>query len=440
MKSSSPDSPLALSVSQSMPSGMVWLFALASGLSVANVYYAQPLLDALARDFRIGPAAVGGVVTATQLGCALALLLIVPLGDRVDRRRLMAAQLLALVAALVAVGMVHSVSALLVSMLAVGLLGTAMTQGLIAYAASAAAVGEQGSVVGAAQGGVFMGLLLARVFAGAVSDLTGWRGVYLGAAALMMALAFPLWWRLPALPARRVASPAMSYPRFIASMSTLLRQERVLQVRGLLALLMFAAFNIFWSALVLPLSAPPYSFSHTAIGAFGLVGAVGALAAAGAGRWADRGKGRRTTAAALAVMLLAWLPLSMMDWSLWALVIGIVLLDSGGQALHVTNQSLIFRGQRETHSRLVGIYMLFYAVGSGLGAIGTTITYAHAGWHGVCLLGATVSLVALAYGWATREDIPGEPSSSQARCPDRPLTSLGVRPTVSKPAAAPLAR
>ena len=398
-------SSMALSVPRAMPSGLVWLFATASGLSVANVYYAQPLLDALARDFGIGHAAVGGVVTATQIGCALALLLLVPLGDRVDRRRLMAAQLLALVAALASVGMVHSVPALFVSMLAVGLLGTAMTQGLIAYAASAAAPGEQGRVVGAAQGGVFMGLLLARVFAGAVSDMAGWRGVYFCAAALMLALALPLWRRLPALP---VGSEVMSYPRLIASMSAMLRQERVLQVRGVLALLMFAAFNIFWSALVLPLSAPPYSLSHTAIGAFGLVGAVGALAAAGAGRWADRGHGRRTTAAALVAMLLAWLPLSMMGWSLWALVIGIVLLDLGGQALHVTNQSLIFRGQRETHSRLVGLYMLFYAAGSGLGAIGTTITYAHAGWQGVCLLGATVSLVALLFGWATRERASGQ--------------------------------
>ncbi|UGA39476.1 MFS transporter [Chromobacterium haemolyticum] len=138
-------------------------------------------------------------------------------------------------------------------MLAVGLLGTAMTQGLIAYAASAAAPHEQGRVVGAAQSGVFIGLLLARVFAGAVSDLAGWRGVYLCAAALIaLALALPLWRRLPAL---APSANAMRYPTLLASMLTLLRRERALQVRGMLALLMFAAFNIFWSALVLPLSA-----------------------------------------------------------------------------------------------------------------------------------------------------------------------------------------
>ncbi|MNB73380.1 Inner membrane transport protein YnfM [compost metagenome] len=382
-----------------MSPSLVWLFAIASGLSVANVYYAQPLLDALARDFAISHAAVGGVITATQTGCALALLFLVPLGDRVDRRRLMALQLLGLMVALVAVGMAQSAPALLAGMLAVGLLGTAMTQGLIAYAASAAAPHEQGRVVGTAQSGVFIGLLLARVFAGGISDLAGWRGVYFGAAMLMLLVAIPLWRRLPALPP---ASHGLSYPRLLGSMLTLLREEKVLQVRGTLALLMFAAFNIFWSALTLPLSAPPYSFSHTLIGTFGLVGVVGALAAARAGQWADGGHAQLTSALALTVLLLAWWPLSLMETSLWALVIGIVLLDLGGQALHVTNQSLIFRTRPEAHSRLVGLYMLFYALGSGLGAIGTTVTYAHLGWHGVCLLGAAVSLLALVFWWLTR--------------------------------------
>ena len=391
------------------PRALVLLFAIASGLSVANVYYAQPLLDALARDFGISHAAVGGVVTATQMGSALALLLLVPLGDRVDRRRLMALQMLALVAALVVVATAQSATMLLAGMLAVGLLGTAMTQGLIAYAASAAAPHEQGRVVGAAQGGVFIGLLMARVFAGGVSDLAGWRGVYFCAAVLMLAIALPLWRRLPPL---AVAPNAMSYLRLIASMLTLLRQERVLQIRGTLALLMFAALNIFWNALVLPLSAPPFTFSHTAIGAFGLVGVAGALAAARAGHWADRGLGQHTSAAALMVLVLAWWPLSLMEGSLWALVIGIVLLDLGGQALHVTNQSMIFRTQPEARSRLVGLYMLFYAVGSGLGAIGTTATYAHTGWQGVCALGAAVSLVALAFWWVSRRYMP----AGEAQC------------------------
>lgn len=389
------DKPLS-----SMPRGVILLFAIASGASVANVYYAQPLLDILAKDFNISHASIGGVVTATQIGCALALLFLVPLGDLVNRRRLMTLQLLALVSALLVVAFAHSVSGLLAGMLAVGLLGTAMTQGLIAYSASAAAPHEQGHIVGTAQSGVFIGLLLARIFSGGISDIAGWRGVYFCAAILMLILALPLWKRLPHL---KTQSVNMRYLQLLTSMFKLLHQEKVLQVRGVLALLMFAAFNIFWSALVLPLSAPPYSFSHTVIGAFGLVGAVGALAAARAGYWADHGYAQRTSAIALLILLSAWVPLSLMDYSLWALIIGIVLLDLGGQALHVTNQSMIFRTHPEAHSRFVGLYMLFYAVGSGLGAISTTVTYAYAGWLGVCTLGASVSCLALLFWWITRK-------------------------------------
>ena len=383
-----------------MSRSLILLFAIASGASVANVYYAQPLLDILARDFSISHAAIGGVVTATQVGCALALVFLVPLGDIINRRRLMAIQLVALISALVVVALAQSVIVLLAGMLAVGLLGTAMTQGLIAYAASAAAPHEQGHVVGTAQSGVFIGLLLARVFSGGISDVAGWRGVYFCAAIIMLMIALPLWRRLPHL---KVKPVTMRYPQLLASMLKLLRQEKVLQVRGVLALLMFAAFNIFWSALVLPLSKSPYSFSHTIIGSFGLVGVIGALAAARAGKWADRGYAQRTSAAALFILLIAWGPLSLMACSLWALVIGIILLDLGGQALHVTNQSMIFRTRPEAHSRLVGLYMLFYAIGSGLGAISTTATYAYAGWLGVCALGAGVSLLALLFWWMTRK-------------------------------------
>lgn len=386
-----------------LPAGLVWLFAIASGLCVANVYYAQPLLDLLAVSLGISLAAVGSVVTATQAGSALALLLLVPLGDRLERRRLMLAQLLALVVALLWVAWAQSPLLLLAGMLAIGLLGTAMTQGLIAYAASAAGDNERGRVVGAAQAGVFIGLLMARVVAGGIADLGGWRSVYVVSALVMLLLAAFLYRKLPRLPASAVT---MSYPQLIGSMARLLRQDRVLQIRGMLAMLMFSAFNIFWSALVLPLSAPPYGYSHTVIGAFGLVGVIGALGATGAGRWVDRGRGQTVTAMALLVLLLAWWPLSLMPVSLWALAAGIVLLDLGGQALHVTNQSMILREQAQTHSRLVGLYMLFYAVGSGMGAIATTATYARAGWSGVCLLGAVTCGAALLFWLATRRYMP----------------------------------
>ncbi|CAI1081193.1 MFS transporter [Serratia entomophila] len=389
-----------------LPASLVLLLAGASAFSVANVYYAQPLLDAIAADFGISLAAVGMVITVTQLGCALALLLVVPLGDRVNRRQLLAAQQLLLIAALLAVGWSNSSLLLLAGMLLVGLLGTAMTQGLIAFAATLAAPYERGRVVGAAQGGVVLGLLLARTLSGALADIGGWRTVYFFSAGVTLVLLPILACLLPAL---QTPPPTLSYPALLRSMLTLLRRDRTLQIRGMLALLMFAAFSIFWSALVLPLSRPPFNFSHSVVGAFGLVGAVGALAAMRAGHLADRGLGQLASGVCLLLLTLAWLPLGMLGYGLIWLVAGIVLLDLAGQAIHVLNQSMIFNAHPQSHSRLVGCYMLFYAAGSGLGAFASTHVYAWAGWSGVCWLGASVSLGALLFWRLTLRAMPERP-------------------------------
>lgn len=382
----------------SMSRGLVGLFACASGLSVANVYYAQPLLDQVAADFAISQAAVGGVITATQIGSVLALLLIVPLGDQMDRRSLMLKQIVALIGALFCVGITHSSAVMLVSMLGIGLLGTAMTQGLIAYAATACSAQERGRVVGTVQGGVVIGLLLSRLAAGLIADIAGWRWVYLGAALVMLLLAFTLWKSL--VPQRPSAAP-MPYPKLVFSMFTLLKNDRVLQVRGMLALFIFAVLSIFWSALVFLLTNPPYNFSHTTLGSFGLVGVVGALAAARAGVLADRGLGQWTTGLSLGLLLLAWVLLALTPYSIAWLVLGVVILDLGAQAIHVTNQSMIFSASTGSHSRIVGCYMLFYAVGSGLGALASTTLYTLYGWTGVCVLGGSVSLAALAFWGVT---------------------------------------
>lgn len=385
-----------------MPRAMVLLFAMACGVSVANVYYAQPLLDALAAEFGFSQAAVGLVVTATQLGSALALVLVVPLGDLLDRRRLTLAQLLLLFAALVGVGLASSPAWLLLGMLAVGMLGTAMTQGLISYAAALAAPQERGRVVGTAQAGVVIGLLLARTLAGLIADVAGWRMVYAVSAVLALLMLALLHGRLPQRPADAGVT-RLSYGQLLASMATLMLHDRVLQIRGVIAMLMFAVLNIFWSALVLPLSAPPYSLSHAAIGAFGLIGVVGTLGAAKAGSWADRGRGQWTSGVALALLAAAWLPLSLLSWSLWALAAGVLLLDLAAQAIHVTNQSMIFRANATAHSRLVACYMIFYAVGSGAGAVLSTSAFAAWGWGGVCALGAAVSVLGLMFwSWSLR--------------------------------------
>lgn len=394
------DGPLHERVGSSpaLPRAWVAMLALCAAASVSNVYFAQPLLEALARDFALSDAWAGGIVGATQAGCALALVLVLPLGDRWPRKPLLLVQVVLLAVALLVVGLAQTRWWLLLGMLSIGLLGTAMTQGLIACAAALAPSVERGRVVGTVQGGVVIGLLLARAVAGWIADAAGWRAVYAVSAGLSGAMLVALWRWLPAPPMAR--SP-MRYAALLRSMWHLLTTERVLQVRGLIGLLMFAAFSVFWSALALALSAPPYAFSPAGIGAFGLVGAIGALAAARAGHLADRGWAQVATGVALGLLLIAWLPLGLGFRHLAWLVVGVILLDLGGQAVHVLNQSLIFRLHPEAHSRLVGAYMLFYAAGSGLGAMASTAVYAWAGWSGVCALGAGVSLAALGFWAAT---------------------------------------
>jgi predicted MFS family arabinose efflux permease len=372
---------------------LVLLLAIGCAVSVANVYYAQPLLDEIAADFGINHAAVGGVITVTQLGCALALVLLVPIGDLADRKRLICMQLLLLLIALAAVAFASSTTMLLIGMAGVGMLGTAMTQGLIAYAATITHESERGRVVGAAQSGVVIGILMARSLAGVVADLAGWRSMYI-TSGLFAALMLMLLWLM--LPAPRLKPVRLTYPQLLRSMFALLASERVLQVRGTLGFLMFAAFSVFWSSLVLPLSAPPLVMSHTQIGAFGLVGALAALTAARAGNLADRGLGQWTTGIALVCLVASWIPLGLMQHSIVSLIVGILFLDAAGQAIHVTNQSMIFRARPEVHSRLVGCYMLFYAAGTGIGAALSTYVYVHAGWSGVCTLGFAICAVALA--------------------------------------------
>ena len=196
-------------------------------------------------------------------------------------------------------------------------------------------------------------------------------------------------------------------------MFTLLREDRVLQIRGMLALFIFAVLGIFWSALVFLLTQAPYSFSHTAIGTLGLAGVVGALAATRAGIRADKGQGQRTTGGSLGLLLLAWLALWLTPHSLAWLIIGVIILDLGAQAIHVTNQSMIFNARPDSHSRIVGCYMLFYAIGSGLGALASTALYAAYGWTGVCALGAGVSLAALGFWRITLPLMPGATDTSR---------------------------
>ncbi|KAA0943793.1 MFS transporter [Pseudomonas sp. ANT_H14] len=381
-------------MSQSPLSGaVVLLFAIACGLSVANVYYAQPLLDAMADTFAMDHATVGIVITLTQIGYGVGLLLLVPLGDLLNRRRLIVGQLLLSTFAVLLVALSSNRFWLLAGMVLTGLLAV-VTQVLVAYAANLARPEQRGHVVGLVTSGIVVGLLLARTVSGTMADLAGWRSVYVLSAGLTLLMALLLWRILPTTEQPRASE---SYDQLIRSIFTLFREEKVLRDRAVLALLIFAAGTVLWTTLVLPLSAPPLSLSHTQIGLFGLAGAAGALGAARAGHLADRGLAQWTSGVALVLMLVSWLAIAFTQSSLWALLLGVITFDLGLQAVHVTSQSLIYSVRPEAQSRLAAGYMLFYSVGSALGSVGATMVYAWAGWIGVCALGAGINLLALIY-------------------------------------------
>ena len=373
------------------------LFATTAGFAVANVYYAQPLLDTLAHQFDISRAEIGGILTITSLCYGLGLLLLVPLGDLWDRRRMILIQSVVSALALLAIGTATQASVLLVGMALIGFLSV-VTQVLVSFAAGLAEPAERGQIVGTVTSGIVLGILLARTFSGAIADLAGWRAVYFTSASVTLLLAIVL---SRVLPHHRLPGVSEPYPRLIASVFTLFGQERVLRVRASIGFLHFAAAMTLWTPMVLPLSAPPLSLSHTEIGLFGLAGAAGALGAARAGRLADRGFAQWTSGIGLTLMLASWLPTALVMHSLVALVVGVIAFDLGLQAVHVTNQSLIYSVRPEARSRLTAGYMLFYAVGCASGSIASTCVYARFGWSGVCTLGAVISATALVFWYAT---------------------------------------
>ncbi|MFF2887974.1 MFS transporter [Paenibacillus sp. NPDC057967] len=370
---------------------VILLLAVCSGLSVANVYYAHPLLDSIAHDFRISPASIGIVVTVTQIFYAAGLLLLVPMGDLFNRRKLIAIQMLLSVAALLTVAVSSSVPVLFTGIAIVGLLAV-VAQTMVAAAAAFSAPTDRGRTVGLVTSGIVIGILLARTIAGTLNDWLGWRSVYMFSASLTMLGSIALYLLLPKQESKRAG---LSYVRIVLSVFQLYRDLPILRIRALLAMLIFAAFSILWTAMVFPLSSAPLSRSHTAIGAFGLAGVAGALAASFSGRLADLGYARRVSGISLAILLIAWVPIGLLYRSIGFLVIGVILLDLAVQAVHVTNQSLIYKSRPEAQSRLTAAYMIFYSIGSASGSIASTAVYAWTGWTGVCWLGAAVSGVAL---------------------------------------------
>ena len=370
--------------------GMVVLFAFSCGATVANLYYAQPILDTLARAFGTGSGAAGLVVTFAQIGYALGLAFLVPLGDLIARRLLVPVVLV-----VSAVGLAASAVAPTIGVLtALGLLvggGSVAAQLLVPMAASLADDEERGHVVGSVMSGLLLGILLARTVSGIVAQFLGGRAVFVLAAAISTVLALVLRRQLPPEEER----PRVTYGQLLAGVARLMASESTLRRRALLGALAFGAFSVFWTTMAFLLAGAPYHYGAMEIGLFGLVGAGGALMANIAGRLVDRGWSRTTTLIFSALIPISFVVLWWGRDSLAMLILGILVLDAGVQGLHVTNQSLIYRLAPHARSRVTSAYMVSCFFGGAVGSAVGSEAFALHHWAGVCILGAIVGVGAV---------------------------------------------
>jgi predicted MFS family arabinose efflux permease len=390
----------------------VWrrlLLAVVCGVAVASIYAAQPVLEPMGRDLGIPEELTGWIVATGQVGYLAGLVLLVPLGDVVDRRWLIAAHLALTASGVILTASAHTAWAAYAGLAVAGVFAV-VVQTTVAYAASVSAPGERGRNIGVVTSGVVVGILGGRVLAGWLAEVWGWRSVYIVLAVLALGLATLV---LAVLPADERTERPAGYGRVVASLGGLFR-ERLFLTRGLIAFFLFASFGTLWSGMALPLAGAPWHLSEAQIGLFAVAGLAGALGAARAGRWADSGGAISVTGPALALLVTSWAGIAQLPWSLWLLVAGVFLLDFAVQAAHVSNQHLLTSAHPDRTSSVIGGYMVFYSLGSGLGAAATTIVFASAGWAGSSLLGAGFAFCALAV-WAIDRRLPAQSLPPRAK-------------------------
>lgn len=376
---------------QGLTRAMVLLFAFCCGAIVANIYYAQPIVELIAPDLGLSAQSASLIVSLTQIGYALGLLFLVPLSDLIENRKLMiATAVVAAVCLLAAATMQHANGFLLLS-LVIGF-SSVSVQMLVPLAAHLAPEQSRGKVVGNIMGGLLLGILLARPLSSLIADHFGWRAVFLYAALVMLTIVVLLSLTIP----RRVPDARATYGQLLKSLATLLNRHAVLRQRALYQGLLFAAFSLFWTTAPVEL-ARHHGLSQTQIALFALVGAIGAIAAPIAGRLADAGFTRR---ASLMAMMLApasfLIGLSTPGYSVIGLAVTGVLLDFAVQMNMVLGQRAVYALDPASRGRLNALYMTSIFVGGAIGSAMASALYEHDGWKGVIAFGAGLPLVALA--------------------------------------------
>ena len=379
---------------------LIVLMAFATGSIVANLYYLQPLLHKVSQSFSVGSAAASSLITFTQVGYAVGLALVVPLGDLIARRRLVVA-IFVISALSMAIGAaITSFAVFAVVTFVVGLFSVG-GQVMVPFAADLAPEHRRGRVVARMMTGLLLGILLSRTVSGLLAQLAGWRAVYVMGAVLMALFAVLLSRALPHEPAR----PHVPYPRLVAGSFRLLGTLPMLRRRAWLGAMAFAGFSVLWTTLAFKLTAPPFDYSQATIGLFGLLGAAGVLAANAAGRLADAKRQNLSTDIAAIALTVSFAILGFGGGSLVALMAGIILLDIAVQGMQITNQSIIYALAPAARSRINSAYMVCYFLGGAAGSLLGGLAYASGGWEAVCVLGGGFGIAALVPNlwWSTHE-------------------------------------
>ena len=369
---------------------LVLLMAVACGASVANLYYAQPLLHTLGRAFAVSEGTAGLLVTVTQLGYVVGLALLVPVGDLRERRGLISGSLLITAAALGVAAAAPSIGVFAPAIAVVGFTSV-VAQIIVPLSSILSAEHERGAVVGTVMSGLLIGILIARTISGLVTAALGWRAMFVIAAAGMLALSFVLRRALPLVP----PSSDLSYRRLLRSVMTLVAEQPALRLRMVLGALTFGCFSALWTALAFLLAGPPFHYGNAVIGLFGLAGVAGAVAATVAGRLADRGRGGLASTVTIVVLIASWAILAAGRHSALVLIIGIAMLDLAVQGLHVSNQSAIYALDPAARSRLTTAYMVSVFLGGALFSALASTLYSSSGWSAVCAFGAGAAVLAL---------------------------------------------
>ncbi|WP_181833723.1 MFS transporter [Acidipropionibacterium virtanenii] len=368
---------------------LLLLMATATGLCVGGNYLNQPLLDEISRHFGVPVATAATSVTVAQFAYALGLVLFVPLGDMVNRRKL-AVTLLVLSAAGLLTAAVSTTFTVMMIGTAVGSLFSVAAQVLVPFASELAAPGRGGSAVGTMMTGLLVGILVARAVSGMLSMVGGWKTAYWVLGVLLVAMAAALWRALPDVP----VPETFSLTRVPASMAKAWTRYPKVRSRAVISALLFASMSACFATMTPLLAGPPHDLGPGVIGLLGLLGVVGAFAAGPVGRLADRGLGNRAVASGLAILAAGWLAMWFGTWSVVMFGIGFILVDLGLQSAHVTNMNVVYAQEPTLRSRLNSLYMTTYFIGGSVGSAVAVGLWSRFGWHGVVI--AALAFVAAA--------------------------------------------